>query len=528
MPEGQNDAPVATAPHRAKRFAVNVLWNWLGVLVSLSSGVLLSPYLIRKLGTEGYGIWALAFSIIQYYWLLDLGFRSATVKFVAHYSATGETGRIREVLNTGLVYSTIIALVIMVPIFFGAPYLNGFFNIQPSYHSQFTILVILVTGSWCAGSAFSLFGASLEAVQRFDLSNRASIVATAVRTFGTFALLYRGYGLVAIGIVAAVSQLTMYLLNYLAFRRVFPGHMVSPRFATRAMLRKMGAFGIHSFFAVVGNQLLGESVPVLLGHYQAARFVGFYNLPVRLLQYTVELVGRIGLVTNTNAAELSAKGESESLTRLAIYPNRYCLAIFMPLAIFLWIYGDQLFRLWVGAEFAAQSAPLLPILLIGSLIGIVGQFSSSMLLQGLGRHQAYARGLLAEALLGIVVLIWAIPRYGMRGAAVTTVVFMILNRGLYLSWLTSRVVGVGLVKYCVDIYAAPFLSAIPAFVLLRWMRISSVPGTGWAQLVGTAAVSGVAYYAVAWVTCLAPAHRRVLSKLVWEWLSAARANGTKS
>src|ERR1700722_2509859 len=115
MPEPQGDAPSATAPppHRTKRFAVNVLWNWLGVLVSLASGILLSPYLIRKLGADGYGIWALAFSVIQYYWLLDLGFRSATVKFVAHYSATGETDRIREVLNTGLVYSSIIALVIM-------------------------------------------------------------------------------------------------------------------------------------------------------------------------------------------------------------------------------------------------------------------------------------------------------------------------------------------------------------------------------------------------------------------------------
>jgi O-antigen/teichoic acid export membrane protein len=293
------------------------------------------------------------------------------------------------------------------------------------------------------------------------------------------------------------------------------------------MLRKMGAFGFHSFLAVIGNQLLGESVPVLLGHYQGARFVGFFNLPVRLLQYTVELVARIGLVTNTNAAELSARGESEALTRLAIYPNRYCLTIFMPMAIFLWIYGGQLFNLWVGPEFAAQSAPLLPILLVGSVIAIVGQFSSSMLLQGLGRHQAYARGLLVESLTGIGVLIWVIPRYGMRGAAIASVIFMILNRAVYLSWLTCRVVGIRLMKYWIDTYAPPFLSTIPAIVLLSWMRVSAVAGNNWTQLIEAAGVSGAVYYAVAWFTCLAPEHRRIVSHTVWVRLSAARAGEAK-
>ena len=64
---------------RGTRFVVNVIWNWAAVAISLVTGFLLSPYLIRKLGPEGYGIWALSFSLVEYYWLLDLGFRSATV-----------------------------------------------------------------------------------------------------------------------------------------------------------------------------------------------------------------------------------------------------------------------------------------------------------------------------------------------------------------------------------------------------------------------------------------------------------------
>ena len=88
-----NDPP--NAEGRSEKFIRSVIWNWAGVSVSLITGFLLSPYLFRKLGPEGYGIWALCFSLIEYYWLLDLGVRSATAKFVAHYWTTGEPAKVQ-------------------------------------------------------------------------------------------------------------------------------------------------------------------------------------------------------------------------------------------------------------------------------------------------------------------------------------------------------------------------------------------------------------------------------------------------
>ena len=62
--------------------------------VNLFIAIVLQPYIIRKLGDVGYGIWVLVLGLIDYYWLLDLGFRSATIKYSAEYRATGETGKI--------------------------------------------------------------------------------------------------------------------------------------------------------------------------------------------------------------------------------------------------------------------------------------------------------------------------------------------------------------------------------------------------------------------------------------------------
>ena len=516
-------AVTALAANRGSKFVVGVFWNALGVIAGLASGLLLSPYLIRKLGADGYGVWALSFALIEYYWLLDLGFRSATIKFVAHYTALGEAEKMSEVVSTSLLYSSGAAAIILVSICLIAPHLRNVFQIAPAYQQVFLRLILIVSASWCCSIVLGVFGASLEAMQRFDLSSRAMIVGTVVRTAGTFALLYNGFGLLALALLAAGAQLLTYALQYRSFRQLFPERRISPRLATLSMLRQMGRFGIHTFFVTISQQFLNQSAPLLIGHFRPAMFVGFYALPTRLLQYTVEMVGKIGVVTNTNAAELAAKGESDSIGKLAIYANRYCLIVFMPMAVLLGIYGKALFLKWVGPEFAGYSAPVLPVLLLGSVIAIVGQFSSTMLLQGLARHQNYAKALMVEAVLGVGVLWFVIPRYGILGAAWASSLFMIANRTLFTSWLTSRVIGMPFLSFLNAIYTAPLLASLPAFALAWWARSSFLPGHTWAQLALAGLMAGVVYYVTAFLLCLPAAHRSIING----WCGRLAALGAK-
>src|SRR2546426_3781680 len=97
------------APPRA-RFVINVLWNWLGVVVNVAVGLLLSPYIVRTLGEERYGIWALMFGLLDYIWFLDMGLNTAVVNFVARFGARRETDEINRVVNTALAYFSGVSL----------------------------------------------------------------------------------------------------------------------------------------------------------------------------------------------------------------------------------------------------------------------------------------------------------------------------------------------------------------------------------------------------------------------------------
>jgi O-antigen/teichoic acid export membrane protein len=506
------DSQAGAAP--VERFVLNVMWNWLGTVVSLIIGFVLSPYLIVKLGADGYGVWAITFALVEYYWFFDFGFRSATVKYVAHYSAIGDRNNVRAVLSTVLLYSSIAGVAILAGVLAVARSIQHFFRIPPNLRGSFHTLLILITVSWCLGLVFNVFNASLEAVQHFEYSNKAAIISAVVRAIGWAAALYLGYGLIAIGVVTVISQAVGYAVNYIYFRRIFPRQRLSPRFARISTLREMAGFGIHTFVMTISTQLRNQGAPVLIGHFLPAAFVGFYNLPVRLLQYTAELVGRIGIVTNTKTAELAARERGESLTDLAVYTNRYCLVIFMPLAILFATHGPQLLALWVGPAFAGQSAPVLLPLLIGCVVGVVGQYSASMLLQGLGKHQRYARSLLVEAVAGVLLLMVVIPRWGIVGAAWVAAALAVVNRGLVASWLVSRTVGFSFAQYVRSVYAAPMVTMLPMLALSFWLRSTILPGNGWLQMAALAALLSASYYALAFFTTLERAHR----SMVFDWI----------
>lgn len=501
------------APKRGERIIFSLLWSWTGVAAGLFTGLLLSPYLIRKLGPEAYGLWTLSFAVVDYGYLLDLGFRSAMVKYVAHYYALNDTLGINRIINTGVAYAALVSGSLFIATLWLSGYLHYFLKISPAFQGTFRTLIILVSISWCFAFVFGLFGACLEAIQRFDLYNKAGVISTVLRAVGVATLLYRGHGLIGVGICTVCTQILSYVLFLFMFRKTVPSFRLHPVFASLDTLRLMASFGLHTFVVNISSLFLNQGPPMLIGHFFTADFVTYFQLPMKLIQYTVDAVSRIGIITNTNAAEVHARGDFPVLAQLAVYSNRYSLTLFMPLALVLWIFGDRVFNLWVPS-IAAKSAPLLPILLAGYMIAVVAEFSSGMLLQGMGRHQRFARGLLVESIAVLTSLIFILPRYGILGVAWVTCICMVLNRGIFAPWLVTRELKISFPLFMNSIYSWPVAVALPVAALALLLRRTILPGTTWFQLLEIGAIVATAYYGLAFFFCLPPAHRIQLLDLI--------------
>lgn len=482
----------------------------MGVVASFFTGFFLSPYIIRHLGDQRYGIWALAFAFIDYYTLFDFGFKTAIVNLISRFRSKNEESEINEAINTALFYFIGLGVFIFALTWLSAPELHRFFKIPPPYQPEFIVLVRIIAVGWSMAISLSVFQASIEGFQRFKTANHIWILSLIIRSGGCALMVFLGHSLIAMGVVVTIAQFISFCLTFLAVRRAFPALRLSPSLARIAMWKRIAGYGVHAFVAYVGNTFLTQGPPILIGHYRSAAFVGYYTLPSRLLQYVVELVTRIGYVTMPNTAELAAQGKKPEIMLLGMNLNRYCVTLFLPLSIFLIVYGRQLIYVWVGPSFAENAAPLLPVFVIATTFAVAGQFNSSQILYGLAKHATYSKALIAEGVLALAAMAFVLPGYGILGAACVSAVFAIINRAILTPFLLCRLMDFSLARYLKEIYFTPLLVSAPVLVYAMWLKSHLVSGRNWFELIAVVALISIPYYVASYFLVVDADHRTLL------------------
>ena len=105
----------------------------------------------------------LALSLIEYYWLMDLGFRSATINMAAQYKAVNDFKSLNELLGTGVLYASLAASLVFIVAMLLAPLAAHVWSVsQP----EFPILIRMVAASWSLGLVFTILSSCLEGFQR--------------------------------------------------------------------------------------------------------------------------------------------------------------------------------------------------------------------------------------------------------------------------------------------------------------------------------------------------------------------------
>ena len=495
-------------PGRAKRLLVNVLSGWVAVAVNLFIGFVLSPYMIRKLGAERYGIWMLVLAITDYLLLFDLGFRSALITFAAKAHALGDNDGVNRAINTSLAIFSVTAGASIIAVLLLFSYAERLFVLDNAYRAEFSALVLIAGIGWSIGLVLCVFRAGLEGFNLFRINNNIWMASSVFRAAGWGLLLYLGYGPVGMAITLVAAQLLGHAKCYQVFKREFPALRLSRRSVSWQCAKDMGRFGFHTVVAGVSMLFLNQGVPVLIGHFLPSRFVGFYSLPTRFLQVAMDSVSRVGAIMTPNATEMAARGETKQIVGMGVFGNRYCYILTMPLTVFLCVYRWEIIYVWVGLEFAENSARLMPVMAISLSFGLAAQFCSSCILYGIAKHQSFARSLTIESALSVVGLYFLIPRYGIFGAAIWTSLLLVLNRGLYTPWVFCRHLDASYWTYMREIYFRPTVLAVPLWMLGSAIRTQWIAGRNWPELFFVLGLLIAVYYTASFLFCLEPEHRR--------------------
>jgi O-antigen/teichoic acid export membrane protein len=509
-PSNVETPPNAVGHPRTSRFVSNVLWGLLGVAVNLTIGLCLSPLIVRRLGIEQYGIWVLLFSAADYLRVLDFGFRSAVVNACARMRTRADWEGINQTLTTALAYFFVGGIGCWIAAVLGRGAIVATFNVPEAMRPTALLLVGLIAATVSVRLIFAPVTAVLEAFERFDLLNRAYIAALVLRAAGSLAVLFAGQGLIELAWVVFLVQLVEAAWNVTSVRRVAPTFRPTLGRIRFATLKRLSHYGRYSALMAGADLLSLHGAITLLGALRGPIEVAAYALPFRLLYYVAEVMSKVSGVTASATAALDEAGHREQVWRLAIDTNRHCFTFFMPVGLFLSLYGTPLLRVWVSPEVATQSGPLIPVLLIMFVFAVAGQYNAGAVLIGQGKHSSYAYLILTEVVLTAIGMIVFAPAHGALAAAWVVSLSFFAARGLALAFVLCHRNGFPFGHYIASIYGRPLAAAIVIMPLVFVLRTQVWTGANWRELLAAAASVASSYYALAYFVVLGPAERAAI------------------
>jgi O-antigen/teichoic acid export membrane protein len=475
--------------------ARNVSTVYLAVIVDAVLGFLILPFNVAHLGTAAYGLWALAASVTVHFGVLDLGYGSALVKFVAHYRARRDPRALNEIASTLFFVFALMSAVAYTIGAIVAFHLGALFNITPE-QAETGKWVLLIIGIHAAlNFPFAVFGGIVTGFQRQHMNGIVAIASSVLVVIVNVAMLTAGYGLVALVIGTTTIRVIACFMYAANGYRVFRPLRISPTLFRRKRLKEVTGFSVYSSIIDWSHKLNYQFDPLVVGAFLGAAPVAIWAVADRIVSATQNLTGQLNAVLFPVIVDSDASARGERLREILLEGTRLSLAAVVPIVTALVVLADPLIRAWVGAKKPELlgSVPVLQIL--GFAVAIrVGNGTAAMMLKGAGRHRLLAFVNLGTALANVALSVLFVRVWGLTGVALGTLIPVAFSAFFILQPAASRRVGVPMRTVLLrSVWPAVWPGAVMGAVLL--LTRSAVPPVISAVL-GQMVLGGLLYIAL--------------------------------
>jgi O-antigen/teichoic acid export membrane protein len=415
--------------------AGNILWNLFGNCFPVIVAVVCLPMLKRGLGTERLGIMSLAWVLIGYFSLFDLGLSRALTKLVAERIAQQRQSEVASLVWTSLSLMTAVGIVGALLTFVLAPYLVERLLRVPASLSHEALgsfywlgaavpVVVLTAG---------LRGV-LEAVQHFRLATAIRVPMGIFSYVGPAALLPFTHSLIPIIAVLAIGRVLACVAHFWACFHVLPGLRGDFGFHAPSV-KPLFLFGGWMTVSNVLGPLMVTFDRFLIGSIISIAAVAYYSIPY-------EVVTKLWLISSALIGVLfpafSATNAVDRVRLVFLFKCgvKYIFIILLPLALALVIFAPEGLALWLGNDFARNSTSIARLLAVAVLVNSLAQVPFTHL-QSIGRPDLTAKFHLLELPFYVVTLFFLARHWGITGVAIAWLLRVIIDTFL-LFWFSFR------------------------------------------------------------------------------------------
>lgn len=489
-----NNSPPLNELVDRKKLVRNVFLNLFGYGIPLIVAVFTIPIMIRGLGTDRFGILTLAWVLIGYLGLFDMGLGRALTKLVAEKLGSGLTQDIPELIWTALLIMLGLGVIVALIASMVLPFMARDILKVPLYlkNETFTAFLILILFTPIIIISVGFRGV-LDAYQRFDLTNTVRIPLGLFTFIAPLLVMPFSVSLVPLFAVLMAGRLIAMLVQMSFCFRVIP-ELKNTITIRRSLVGALLKFGGWMTITNIIMPLMMYTDRLFIGSMISVTAVAYYATPGEVITKLLLISGSLMGVLFPAFSSTFVNNRQQTIS-LFLKGIKVIYVLMFPLALLIIAVAGEGLTIWLGAEFAHQSTLIMQLMTIAIFFISLGQVPYS-LIQGVGRPDMTAWLHIIELPFYLFFLYLMIQAFGIRGAAFAWMIRAMIDSTL-LYILAQRLLGRSPIKaiswpQLIVLLIAFGCLVFPVFVQVRLsiklillcMMILAHLGTAWAMFLG--------------------------------------------
>ncbi len=481
------------------RYWRNTLTNYARVIVRLGSGIVLFRLTFQYLDAETFGFYSLLWSLFGFTVLIDFGLGFTVQKAMAQASASGDFAAASRLVATVFWSFVALAAVVAAGAWLGADEFLRRTQVPTGRYAECRSAFLVFFGFMAAGFPCGLFPEMLRGLQRIDLINWLQIGGAVIN----FALL--GMALAqhwSFPLVMLVSVASAILPAVMAAWFVFPrapGLSLRPKFFHLPSVRGVLSFSLVAYLVTFTNLIMARTDQAVIGFTIGVAFVATYQAGYKAAEMFNLFAVQLQDAISPAAARLQAQGDQAALRHLLVANTRMTTALVVPLGALCALYLEPLVRLLTGIATVERSTLYVGwALLAAGMSQMMTSSVSKRVLMMCGWERKLVWASLADATTNLVLSILLVPRFGIAGVAIGTLIPTVIIGWCWVLPLAARFAALSPREFCLAAYL-PALRVIAAAAAvlgaLAWLAPTAasagLPALAWrGGLVGAITLAG--------------------------------------
>lgn len=447
-----------------KEIKFGALLSYIIIFVNTILGLLITPYILKTLGQNMYGLYLLIGSLASYMYLMDFGISTTIIRYLSRYIAEQNEKAINKFLSTIVIMYSIIGGVIFsigIIIYFNLEYILAAVKPEDLSIAKTMFLITLINVSITL--LMKALPALINAYEKFIFSKFLDLSRILIRSILIYLMMRLDYGAVSIVVIDTAINLFLMLIRSIYILKNFNLSIKFEKLDFK-FIKEILSFSTLVFLSSIINLVNTKVDQTILGVVSTTEQVAITGIALMLVEYYHQFSYTLsGLFFPKINTLLAQKNSVKYIEDFLIKVSKIQSKLLILLLIGFFFVGRQFIELWAGKNYDDAYVIVL-ILMIANLI----PFTQGVLLsltQALNKHGFRNWIYLLITIVNIFLTIPLAKNYGAIGAASATALTSGIGYFIFIQLYYHKKIGVNMIKYLNETFLKVMPSAICTVLL---------------------------------------------------------------